>query len=193
MCRLEHASFTEREKKTYEQLVRVTVQDFLPFVKQIFDSLFKLQPVESLALSTPYVLMHNLTRSLSTGTSGSVLSSSKLGVGLRMDLDVVGIGETLRSVAGNVFKEMEELRQQQLQEQTITSLAVKGQDGLNEGTTGKQAVEDADKTLGLVEHETDHSINLGSGQAADDSKTEANTTLQTGTKQSTGRNVLEQL
>lgn len=187
MYRLEHVSFTEREKKAYEQLVRVTVQDFLPFVKQIFDNLFKAQLVELVALSTPYVLRHNMTRPLSSGTS---MSSTKLGVGLRMDLDVVGIGDVLRSVAGNVFEEMEVLRQQHLQEQTITSLEVKGKDGLNEGATVKQTVEDTNKTVHLAELETEtdpSTIVLGSSQTADEFKTES---LQTGTKQS---NVLEHL
>ncbi len=102
LCRIEHGSFTTREKEAYEQLVRVVVRDFLPFLKQVFDAMFKTQSVQAVALSSAYALKH--TKSLSTTLSGSVIAS-KLDLGMELDLTL--LTEPLKSIAACVFEEKE--------------------------------------------------------------------------------------
>ena len=59
LSRVEHGSFTPQEVTAFNQLVRVLVRDFLPFVKNVFTSLFCESAVEQMALSTPYALRHS--------------------------------------------------------------------------------------------------------------------------------------
>lgn len=137
-CRKEHESFSEREKKAYEQLVKVVIQDFLPFVKQVFGNLYRHQPVEQIALSTTYSLRYRTAKSSSSSqASTSGLSSAKLAVDLRMDLDVAEIGEMLRPGAASVFDELEHRRQQQ----SMASLGVKVQDVSSARQTGESVVD----------------------------------------------------
>ncbi len=115
LCRIENGSFTAKEKEAYEQLVRVMVRDFLPFVKQVFETLFKTQPIQAVALSSTYALKH--TRTLSNTQPGSVFAS-KLQLG--MELDVTALAEPLRSIAAGVFEEKESLAQQLQDQENIT-------------------------------------------------------------------------
>ena len=101
--------------------MRVVVADFLPFVKQMYDSLFKTQPVEAVAISSPYALKHTRTH---TSLPSSLLSS-KLNLG--MELDVTEIAEPLRSVAETVFKENESLLLRPLQDKSTSSLSASEQ------------------------------------------------------------------
>lgn len=109
VCRVEHEGFTKKDTEAYTQLVRVVVRDFLPFVKQVFSSLYSESQVESLALCTPYCLRHR------TGPppSSAGLASYKVGVDLNMQLDVKEMGEVLRGVAPEVFEELEHAEQSQ--------------------------------------------------------------------------------
>lgn len=100
----------------------MVVRDFLPFVKQVFETLFKAQPVQAVAVSTMYALKQNKT--LSTTLSGSILSS-KLNLGMELDDKV--LAEPLRSVAASVFEEMErESLQIQVQPQDKEQYVVPG-------------------------------------------------------------------
>ena len=83
------------------QLCRVVLQDFLPFVKRCFESLYSESLVEPLALSTPYTLRHRKKH------KPGVLPSSRPGVDVEMELDVKAIGETLRGVAPEAFDDLE--------------------------------------------------------------------------------------
>ena len=87
------------------QLSRVTVEDFLPFIKKCFDAVFSESAIEQLALSTPYALRHSKNHKQETDTgvgsstgSVSVLHGSKPSVDLRMELNVESIAEVLRTV-----------------------------------------------------------------------------------------------
>lgn len=95
------------------------MRDFLPFVKQVFETLFKTQPIQAVALSSTYALKH--TRTVSSAASGSVFASQLM---LGMELDVTALAEPLRSIAPSVFEENESLQQaQQLHDQeNITEL-----------------------------------------------------------------------
>ena len=99
--RVEHATFSDRESKAFTQLCRVLLQDFLPFVKRCFESLYSESSVEPLALSTPYTLRHCKKH------KPGVLPSSRPGVEIEMELDVKAIGETLRGVAPEAFDDLE--------------------------------------------------------------------------------------
>ena len=100
--RIEHEAFTDKEKVAFKQLVRVMISDFLPFVKRTFDNLYPEDKVSQLALSTPYALRHRHAVPLASGRG-----IYKAGVDLRMELNVRGIGEGLRSVAPDVFEDLE--------------------------------------------------------------------------------------
>ena len=121
LYRVEHGSFTQQEVMAFNQLVRVLAQDFLPFVKRIFTSLFSETAVEQLSLSTPYALRH---RKKTTPTSGTTTRSDggvrlvtvrtgRPGVELGMDLNMEAIAEPLRKIAPGIFEEMDRLKQQQ--------------------------------------------------------------------------------
>jgi len=99
---VEHATFSDRESKAFTQLCRVLLQDFLPFVKRCFESLYSESSVEPLALSTPYTLRHCKKH------KPGVLPSSRPGVEIEMELDVKAIGETLRGVAPEAFDDLEQ-------------------------------------------------------------------------------------
>ena len=110
--RVEHASFSEKESEAFMQLSRVIVEDFLPFIKKCFDTVFSESMVEQLALSTPYALRHYKNHKQETGTSTSpssvsVLHGVKPSVDLRMELNVRSIGEVLKTVVPQVFDEIE--------------------------------------------------------------------------------------
>lgn len=101
---MEHPSFTEKEVETFTQLCRVVIQDFLPFVKKSFDSLFSASSVEHLALTTPYALRHRKTKKKDGST---VVTSLRPSVELNMELNITVIGEALRGVAPDVFEVLE--------------------------------------------------------------------------------------
>ena len=118
---MEHGSFTQQEVTAFNQLVRVVVRDFLPFVKRIFTSLFSETAVEQLALSTPYTLRHG-KKAPPTSAPGSdsggvqlvtTILTGRPGVELGMDLNMDSIAEPLRKIASDVFEELENLKQQQ--------------------------------------------------------------------------------
>ena len=98
---MEHASFTDKESEAFLQLCRVVLLDFLPFIKRCFESLFSESTVEPVALSTPYALRH--CRKQKVG----VLTGSRAGIDLKLELDIKAIGEMLRGVAPEVFDELE--------------------------------------------------------------------------------------
>ena len=98
---MEHASFTDKESEAFLQLCRVVLLDFLPFIKRCFESLFSESTVEPVALSTPYALRH--CRKQKVG----VLTGSRPGIDIKLELDIKAIGETLRGVAPEVFDELE--------------------------------------------------------------------------------------
>ncbi len=102
--------------EAYEQLVRVVVRDFLPFLKQVFDAMFKTQSVQAVALSSTYALKH--TKSLSTTLSGSIFAS-KLDLGMGLDVGV--LSEPLRSIVPCVFEE-EHARTLTAQEKTPSTV-----------------------------------------------------------------------
>ena len=99
---MEHEAFTDKDKEAFRQLVRVVIQDFLPFTKRIFENLYSRENVEQLALSTPYAINHRLAP-----TSTMVLGHTSYMVDLKMELNIREIGEPLRSLAPDVFEEME--------------------------------------------------------------------------------------
>ena len=101
LTRVEHASFTDKESEAFLQLCRVVLLDFLPFIKRCFESLFSESTVEPVALSTPYALRH--CGKQKTG----VLTGSRPGIDIKLELDVKAIGEMLRGVAPEVFDELE--------------------------------------------------------------------------------------
>lgn len=121
--RVEHGSFTHQEATAFNQLVRVLVRDFLPFIKRVFTGLFSATAVEQLALSTPYALRHGKkapptsSTGSDSGSSGSVnfvtIRSGRPGVELGMELNMDSIAEPLRKIASDVFEEMDNLKQQQ--------------------------------------------------------------------------------
>ena len=104
--RVEHASFSGREAEAYQQLCRVMVLDFLPFVKKCFETLFSAAAVEQLALTTPYALKHAERRGEDEGERVPVGRTTKH-LDLNMELDVAAIGEALRPFAPEVFEEIE--------------------------------------------------------------------------------------
>lgn len=105
--KVEHTSFTEKESEAFMQLSRVTVEDFLPFIKKCFDAVFSESAIEQLALSTPYALRHCKNHKQEETGSVSVLQGLKPSVDLRMELNVKSIAEVLRTVVPEVFDEME--------------------------------------------------------------------------------------
>ena len=138
----------------YEQLVRVVVRDFLPFVKQTFDSLYSKEGVEQLALSTPYALQH-ATPPIQAGARGI---GAKPTVELRMKLEVEELYEPLRSVAPDVIREVESAKRLNLltQQEEEISLATDMQSVvLVEGGGGGEGllVEDAGGDTGVEEGE----------------------------------------
>ena len=117
---MEHGSFTQQEATAFNQLVRVLVRDFLPFVKRIFTSLFSETAVEQLALSTPYALRHGKKAPPTSGTGSDgggvqlvTIRTGRPGVELGMDLNMENLAEPLRKIAPGVFEEMDRLKQQQ--------------------------------------------------------------------------------
>ena len=110
--RVEHGSFTQQEVTAFNQLVRVLVRDFLPFLKRIFTGLFSETAVEQLALSTPYALRHS-RKGPPTTDSVQFIRTSRPGVELQIELNMDSIAEPLRQVASGVFEEMENLKQQE--------------------------------------------------------------------------------
>ena len=127
LCRVEHGSFTEREMETYQQLVRVLVRDFLPYVKHMFESLFSESAVEQLALMSSYPLHH----STPVGGSGtSLLSASRTGIKLGMELNVESIAEPLKTVAPDVFEELAALKRKQFVEKHQSGLSELGTDNV---------------------------------------------------------------
>ncbi len=118
-------------------MARVLARDFLPFVKQIFDSLYSEERVEQLALSSPYALQH----ATPPGQPGTRGIGAKPTLELQMKLDIAEIYEPLRSVAPEVIKEVEaarkkpELLTQREEEVAIaTALGVMEEEGV-EGVT----------------------------------------------------------
>ena len=101
LTRVEHASFTDKECEAFLQLCRVVLLDFLPFIKRCFESLFSESTVEPVALSTPYALRH--CRKQKVG----VLTGSRAGIDIKLELDIKAIGEMLKGVAPEVFDELE--------------------------------------------------------------------------------------
>ena len=153
LTRIEHEAFTERDSAAYEQLVRVVARDFLPFIKQTFDSLYSEERVEQLALSTPYALRH--------ATPPSQVGAWARGIGakptleLRMKLDIEEISKPLRSVALEVIKEVESagrpvLLTQQEEEEVAVATAV-DPEGVGEGSVsgeiGDRAVMEGEREV----------------------------------------------
>ncbi len=101
--RVEHEAFTDKDAETFKQLVRVVVQDFLPFVKMVFTNLYSEVKVEQLARCTPCALWQHAVPPSST--------SSKAAVDMKMGLVVEELSEPLREVAGEVLQELELLKQ----------------------------------------------------------------------------------
>lgn len=96
LCRTECSSFSEVEKASFEQLVRVTVQHFLPFVRKCFSSLFSQPAVTELSLTTTLPAR----QPAAPPTTSSALS---------LEIDEVAIAEPLRLLCPAVFSEMEQV------------------------------------------------------------------------------------
>ena len=85
-------------------MVRVVVMDFLPFVKTVFESLYSQDKVSQLALAcSTLVLKHQVA---ATKPSQVVRTGSGC-LDIKMELDLKDIAMPLRSVAPDVFEEME--------------------------------------------------------------------------------------
>ena len=175
--RVEHEAFSERDGEAYKQLVRVVVRDFLPFVKQMFDSLYSEERVEQLALSTPYALQH-ATPPLQVGARGI---GAKPTVELRMKLEVEELYEPLRSVAPDVITEVESARRPNLlnQQEEVVPLATDIEPAaalLEEGGEGEGVlVEDAGGDTEDTGVEEEGSRGVEKGGAVEDKQEERST------------------
>lgn len=119
------------------------VRDFLPFLKQVFEAMFKSQSVQSVALSSAYALKN--TQSASTTLSGSVFSS-KLNLGMELDLTV--LADPLRSIVAWVFEEVSQVAK-----------ILPDQEKVSSKTAGAEQLQDQEKTATKVEDILDNSDN----------------------------------
>ena len=87
---------TSEEETSFQQLVRVTVHHFLPFVAKCFSSLFTKPTLTNLTLTTP--LSSHLTPPLSSHT---LLEWE--------ELDVAAIATPLQPLCPEVFAELEQM------------------------------------------------------------------------------------
>ena len=157
------------------QLSRVTVEDFLPFIKKCFDTVFSESAIEQLALSTPYALRHSKNHKQETDTgvgsstgSVSVLHGSKPSVDLRMELNVESIAEVLRTVVPEVFDKIEKqssLSTLNLQLDVESLLSSSANQPVLVGT------QDDDSNLGMASHSN---LTLSGTEAAGSSEWRTN-------------------
>jgi hypothetical protein len=87
---------TSEEEMSFQQLVRVTVHHFLPFIAKCFSSLFTKPTLTNLTLTTP--LSSHLTPPLSSHTSLEW-----------EELDVAAIATPLQPLCPEVFAELEQM------------------------------------------------------------------------------------
>ena len=96
---MECKNFTEKEKTAFEQMCRVVLNDFLPFVRKLFTTIFSQSAVEELVRSTPYAL-----QCIRKNAARRQRDQSDSSLDLRMELDVRAIGEPLRKVVPALFE-----------------------------------------------------------------------------------------
>jgi len=133
-------------------MVRVVVTDFLPFVKTVFESLYSQGKVSQLALACSALALKHQVSTAKPLTSARSGSSS---LDIKMELDLKDLATPLKSVAPDVFEEMEaiaakkHLRQQEL------------------ATVSQDVKEEvADQEVGAAKEELQETVGLDSQSAA---------------------------
>ena len=134
MCRTECNSFSEVEKASFEQLVRVMVQHFLPFVRKCFSALFSKPAVAELSLSTTLPSR----QPAAPPTTSSTLS---------LELDEAAIAEPLRLLCPAVFTEIE---------QVAAEAMVVGSERDSDSGEGDHVTGEGDHKSGKSRDETGH-------------------------------------
>ena len=102
LCRREGGALTSEEQASFQQLVRVVVQHFLPYICKCFSSLFTKSPLTALTLTTTLNSHPRTSHPSHPPPSSSTLSQWA-------ELDVIAMATPLRSLCPDVFSELEQL------------------------------------------------------------------------------------
>ena len=151
--RTEAQSFSEEEKQSFERLVRVVVQHFLPFVHKCFSVLFSQAAVSDLSLSTPLSSHHPPPH-----------TPSPLSPALRLHIDEAAISDPLRALCPAVFREMERMAVERMVQEEGGEREEAGKEEEGAGEEEEEEEEGGEGQEGGEEREEEGRVEEGKGE-----------------------------